>query len=255
MNCVNFLAELFEEGKSYSSLNTARCTLSTFLINGSGLTIGNSSTVKRFMKGVFELKPPIPRYKFIWDISIVFDFLSFYYPNEDIPLSVLSFKCVMLLALASMQRVQTLHSIDIDNVLFTDGFVSIPIFKLLKHFRAKSHKLVVTLKFFEENPAICPALTLKHYIERTRLIREQYKQLFISFQKPYKPVSKSTLSRWITTVMEEAGLDVSHYRAHSTRAASSSSARDSNVPIDDIIKIAGWSNAKIFNKFYDKVIL
>ena len=44
-----------------------------------------------------------------------------YYPNEDLPLDVLTYKCVMLLALASMQRVLTLHSIEINNILFCYG--------------------------------------------------------------------------------------------------------------------------------------
>lgn len=126
LNCVEFLTELFHDNKSYSALNTARSALSTFLTNDSGLTIGCSPIIKRFMKGVFELKPPRPRYTFIWDVSIVLNFLT-NYPSEDIPLSILTYKCVMLLALASMQRVQTLKSIDVENIIFMEGLVSIPI--------------------------------------------------------------------------------------------------------------------------------
>ena len=99
--CVSFLTHLFNLGKGYSVLNTARSALSTFLINSFGLTIGNSPLIKRFMKGAFELRPSQPRYNYIWDVSIVFDFLRNYYPNEIIPLKVLTLKCVMLLALSS----------------------------------------------------------------------------------------------------------------------------------------------------------
>lgn len=255
VNCVHFLTALFDEGKCYSALNTARSALSTFLSNDSGLTIGNSPSVKRFMKGVFELKPPVPRYKFIWDVSIVLNFLSSYFPNEDIPLSVLTFKCVMLLALASMQRVQTLKAIEVPNIVFMDDLVMIPIYKLLKQSNLKNYKFVIKLKYYTENVKICPSLTLKHYIERTNLLRGESKQLFISFLKPYKPVCQATISRWIKTVMIEAGINTSYFKAHSTRAAASSSARDNNIPVDEILQIAGWSNATIFKKFYDKVVL
>ena len=116
VNCVNFLSELFTSGKSYSALNSARSALSTFIVNDYGLTIGNSASVKRFMKGVFELKPPLPRYQFIWDVSIVLDFLYHYSPNEELHLNVLTCKCVMLLALSSMQRVQTLEAINVSDI-------------------------------------------------------------------------------------------------------------------------------------------
>lgn len=252
--CVHFLTELFEQGKSYSTLNTARCALSTFLVNKAGITIGNCANIKRFMKGVFELRPPMPRYKFIWDVSIVLDYLC-NFPNEEIQLNVLSYKCVMLLALCSLQRVQTLHSINVYDIRFEYDRVYIPIFKLLKNFTAKRNKLVITLKHFDSNSAICPALTLKEYIRRTVPIRGKSKQLFISFQKPHNPVSKSSLSRWISTVMEEAGIDITQFKSHSTRAAASSAAKANDIPIDEIINTAGWSNAAVFHKFYDKVVL
>ena len=42
---------------------------------------------------------------------------------------------------------------------------------------------------------------------------------------------------------------------HSTRAAAASSARDNNMPVDDILRIGGWLNAKVFLRFYFKVTL
>ena len=38
--------------------------------------------------------------------------------------------------------------------------VFINIYKLLKYFTVKRNKLVVSLKYFDENPSIYPALTL-----------------------------------------------------------------------------------------------
>ena len=163
--CVDFLTKLFEEEKSYSALNSARCSLSTFLVKPCGTTIGNCIIVKRFMKGVFELRPSLPRYAFIWDVSVVLDFLSNFHPNEELPLSVLTHKCVMLLALASMQRVQTLHSIEVDNIFFMHDMISIPIYKLLKQFNVRRNKLVISLKYFNQDPAICAALTLSLYFK------------------------------------------------------------------------------------------
>lgn len=83
---ISFLTHLYNQGVGYSALNTARSALSTIL-NCQGTTIGNFPSVKRFVKGVFELRPTKPRYYFIWDVNIVLNFLKNFYPNQDIPLS------------------------------------------------------------------------------------------------------------------------------------------------------------------------
>lgn len=56
------------------------------------------------MKGVFNQKPSLPRYKSVWDVSEVFKWLQ---KNDidDINLNSLTLKTVMLLALLSEQRV------------------------------------------------------------------------------------------------------------------------------------------------------
>ena len=65
------------------------------------------------MKGVIELKPPLPRYNYIWDANIVIEFLKTFYPNSSLLLSILTYKLVMLLALSSSQRAQTLRMINV----------------------------------------------------------------------------------------------------------------------------------------------
>ena len=63
---VNFLAELYEDGSGYSALNTAKSALSTTLDVIKCVTdsesFGTHPLVSRFMKGVFETRPSLPRY-------------------------------------------------------------------------------------------------------------------------------------------------------------------------------------------------
>lgn len=206
------------------------------------------------MKGIFEMKPPSIRYEFIWDVDVVLKFLSNLYPNEDIPLDYLTHKLVMLLALATKQRAQTLHVISIKDIRITDNVIVIHIKKLLKHSRQGNLKQSLILKPYVD-PSICVVKTMNEYIKRTEDIRGNYNQLFISFQKPHKPVSRDSISRWIKKVLLEAGIDTSMFKAHSTRAASSSAAKRDCVPIEEIMKSAGWSNSNTFHKFYDKIII
>ena len=99
-----FLTELFDAGEGYSAINTARSALSSFITNEAGTTIGNFPSVKRFMKGVFALRPSLPRYNFIWDANIVLEYLKIFYPYEGMSLFIPTHKLVMLLALATAQR-------------------------------------------------------------------------------------------------------------------------------------------------------
>ena len=70
-NVLTFLTELFHNGLGYSCLNTARCALSSFLQLGSSISIGSHPLVRRFFKGVFILRPALPRYNITWDVNIV----------------------------------------------------------------------------------------------------------------------------------------------------------------------------------------
>ena len=65
---------------------------------------------------------------------------------------------------------------------------------------------------------LCPVFVLK-YLNRTEAIRGNKKCLFISYVKPYGPVSKDSKSRWLKSVMILAGVDCSVYKPHSIRSA------------------------------------
>ena len=254
LSVVAFLTFLYNNGLGYSSINTARCALSTILINYHGATVGSSALVKRFVKGIFELRPPIARYEYIWDVNIVLEYLKNFSPDEDLPLDMLTYKLVMLMALSSKQRVQTIQAITIENIKFFDNVVIIPIRSLIKTSNARKYKFALELKKYSD-PSICILHTLRVYLNKTSEIRGSYKQLFVSFLKPFKPVSKDTISRWIKLVLFEAGIDTTIFKAHSTRSASCSAAKRDNVPLDLILQSAGWSSCQTFRKYYDRVIV
>ena len=59
--------------------------------------IGEHILVSRFMNGVFNLRPPQPRYSKMWDINKVLIFLKGFGGNEDPTLRQLTLKIAMLL--------------------------------------------------------------------------------------------------------------------------------------------------------------
>ena len=63
-------------------------------------------------------------------------------------------------------------------------------------------------------------------------------------------VSTDTISRWLKTVLKLAG--IKEFSGSSARAAFSSAASKASMSVDAILEAAGWSNAKTFQKYYNK---
>ena len=111
----------------------------------------------------------------------------------------------------------------------------------------------LVLPAFPADKRLCVITCLDAYIAKTETVRNtQNTRLFLSYTKPYHPVTKNTLSRWVKYVMEKSRIDINMLRSHSTRSASTSAALRSGVPIDIIMKVAGWSTKCTFARFYNK---
>ena len=96
--------------------------------------------------------------------------------------------------------------------------------------------------------------TLRAYLERTGPLRGGESRLFVSFIKPHKAVTSSTIARWLRTMLELSGIDSSIFGAHSTRSTSTSAAARGGVTLEDILKAANWSSESVFQKFYHKEV-
>ena len=145
------------------------------------------------MKGIFNLRPPLPRYTFIWDVKRVLDYLSQLFPLSDLSLKELTLKCAALIALATAQRAQTLVALDISHMKCHENVVTFNIQDLLKTSGPKRPSFEVIISPFTRKE-ICPVYTLKHYIIKTKYSRKSTK-LFISY-KTFKSVTTCSLARW-----------------------------------------------------------
>jgi hypothetical protein len=101
-------------------LNTARSALSSIIILPNNLSFGNHPSVCRFLKGVYETRPTLPKHQDIWDVNTFLDFLKTLHPVEGLCLKDLTLKVTMLLALTSAQRCQTLQALSIENMRLAD---------------------------------------------------------------------------------------------------------------------------------------
>ncbi|XP_024879664.1 uncharacterized protein LOC112459668 isoform X1 [Temnothorax curvispinosus] len=248
---VKFLTIEFDNGASYGSLNGMRSAISLIL----GSEVGQNEVIKRFFKGLSKLRPPKPKYDSTWDPSLVLDYFRDL-RNEDLALDKLSKKLVSLLALVTGQRIQTLSSIDVRNIVTKENLIEIKIPERIKTSKPGKYQPVLTLPCYKENLNICPVNTLQCYLKRTKELRKDITSLFISFKKPFKKASTQTLSRWVKDVLQESGIDTDIFSAHSTRHASTSAAKRKGINIDVIRKSAGWTErSATFTKFYDRPIV
>ena len=76
------MAELFEQRYQYRLVGNHRSEISAFHEGVDGKSIGENPQVSSLIMGIFNQRPPQPRYIFIWDIQLVLDYLKKHFPDN-----------------------------------------------------------------------------------------------------------------------------------------------------------------------------
>lgn len=255
---VEFLTTLYDEGLSYSSINSARCALSAILDSPDSVhhTFGGHPDVKRFMKGVFQSRPPLPRYSKTWDVNLVLQYIGTMGNSQELSLKDLTLKLVMLVALTTAQRGQSLHLLDTLNMVQEETAYTFLLDSNLKQSKPgrSTSELVVKLYAYPHDRNLCVVNACSVYLDKTKSLRGSESHLLITHQKPHKRASRDTIRRWIQQMMLKAGISINVYKPHSTRSAAASKAKVNNASLAEIMQTAGWSSAATFARFYDREI-
>lgn len=252
---LDYLTHLFDKQHSYSSLNTARSALSSLGIKLESYTAGTHPLVVRFLKGVYNIRPPIPRYSKIWDVDIVLRYLQKLSPVRHLSLKDLTLKLVMLMALTNAARIHTINMLSVTGLLKLKSEFVLKLDGLVKQSQPGKQFNALHFKAYPPDRRLCVYFVMKEYLKRTKIIRSDTEsKLLLSYVKPHNAVSKDTVARWVKTVMARSGIDTNVFKPHSVRSAATSKASAKDVPIDEIMRTAGWSSAGTFQKFYNKPI-
>jgi len=185
-----FLASLLSQGATYGTLNTARSAVS--LVNTTDLS--TSRPIRRYLKGVFRLRPPTPRYEHTWEVGTVLRNLETWWPLEDLLLQKLSTRLTLLLALCTAQKVQTLNAISVDYIYETDTGLVIEIPALVKQSRPGATQPLLQLPTYPQKQ-LCAAQTLRFYLQKTQPLRGHTAELFLSTRPPHGPASRDSIRR------------------------------------------------------------
>ena len=197
---LGFLTGLFDKEYSYSVINIARSALSAFGIVINNVSVGENATIIRLLKSVYNLRPPKPKSAKTWVVSKVLSFLQKLSPAKFISLKELTLKLAMLIALSSACRVQSLHLLSTVNI--QKSFKSYAVFfeGLIKQNRPGWSENCLLLFSYPPDRRLCGIFVLNEYLKRTARLRNNCNKLFISYIKPFGPVTKDTISRWLKTL-------------------------------------------------------
>ena len=249
---LEFLSELYDTGCGYSALNTARSALSSIVtLSDWNASLGEHHLVRRFLKGVYNSRPSTPKYTSTWDVSVVLTYLKSLSPSHKLDLQTLTCKLITLCFLVTGQRCQTIHLMDLRYMHVGKASYKFYTPHLVKHSRPGTSQPLLVLPSYPPDRRLCVTTYLKQYLKQTKELRDCNK-VFISYIKPHKSVTRSTIARWVKTTLSKAGIDTNVFGAHSTRAASTTACANQQVPLDLIMKTAGWSQTCTFTKFYKK---
>ena len=125
---------------------------------------------------------------------------------------------------------------------------------LTKTRRSGGPREVLHPKFTDDR--ICPVSILSLYLKvsQKHCIQSDEKQLlFVAVKRLHKAVA-ATISRWLQEILCRATVHTNIFKAHSTRTASTSTAKVQGVSTVDIMKAANWTKESIFTWFYYKPV-
>lgn len=207
--------------------------------------MGQDPLLCRLLRGMHLTRPPGPLYSSLWDVSTIFALLQGWPDNDDLSLKQLSAKLALLLCLLSFRRVSDVRAFDYDGVSFSPQGVTFAVSR-----RTKTHCTSVSYPYLSADPSLCVVRCLSSYLARTESsCSPSAHKLLISFVKPFKPVSCTTIARWIRWLLTLAAIDRS-FGAHSVRGAAASAADSAGGSIADIMRVADWSRESTFRTFY-----
>ena len=245
---LDFLTDLYDKGFSYSAINSARSALSSYVYLDN-YQVGNHPLISRLVKGVYQLRTPMPKYKNTWDTDKLVNFFKNQEDSLNLHLKEHTQKLCALLMLESTQRVQTIHLVKIQHIFIHERGCTILIPEKLKTTRPNYHQKPLQIERKAEEK-ICPVACLEQYLDRTKTLRGNSDNLLVCHSKPHRPASKDTVARWLKEVLPKAGIE--GFDAHSFRSASSSSLLRKGVPLNTILEKGGWTNAQTFHRFYNR---
>ena len=145
-------------------------------------------------------------------------------------------------------RAHELAALDLSCALIKQDMCKFSIPIHVKNARPYHPPREIVLTKYQQDRAICVIQCVNNYLARTKGIR-QGNHLLVSYIKPHKAISSQTVSTWLCTAIQQTGVDWS-FKGHSTRAAATSEAAGSGIPLELVLYAVDWSSARTFEHYH-----
>ena len=165
--------------------------------------------------------------------------------DKDLSDKEFTLKLAMMLALTLTSRYPEISYSNINFTVKTEGKYIFSFNKLTKVCCRSKSQPTLTFQEFEQDKSLC-CFSVR-YLYRGRTGKK-------SFVKPHNEVVNSTILGCMKEVLKQSAINAEHFKARSTRSASSSKAQMSRPPVEQIFKRGNWSTKFIWQKFYNKNI-
>ena len=205
------------------------------------------------MRGFRRERPSLPRYEETFDARVVLDWIETNWPsNESLSLADLRTKAIVLLRITSLKRSRDIAKMVKASIEEAqDGSCS---FRMLDEKRPdgvgeQSRRYPI----FKNNlrPAICAWQALQEYLARTQGLAGANLDTVFRWLDRDKPLGKDAIAKLSDGVLRDAGIP-GHFRAHSFRMAGASLMINQGVPVQDVLRIGGWTSMEVFQRFYNR---
>ena len=145
-------------------------------------TFGECQKVSKIWKGIFKLRPTLPKYAVIFDADIILTYMDMLPNNSSLLLGNLSKKLCILLCLLSNQRCQNIASLDLNFGIHSSVKFTFAINKVMKTTKPGKHQQPIQYYSYQENERLS-------VVNWTELIRENIESQpiqLISYACPYQ---------------------------------------------------------------------
>ena len=147
---------LFNYGNEYRTINLHRSAISAFHEYIDGLPAGKYPRICSLVSGVFNLRPPKPRYMFVWDLKQVLDFLKEKFgDNDQLSNKKLTLKVTILLTLTTSSRISAVHILDLNHMIKTSDHYEFKFHKSHKSWRRCESPSSLKIYAFPSDKALC----------------------------------------------------------------------------------------------------
>lgn len=265
-DCVNFLTYKYHKGAAYRTIAGYRSMMSSVLPPVDRFPVGQHPYVIRLLRGVYNERPPEKRLVPEWDLLLVLGMLKEtpFEPLKRASIKHLTWKTCFLIAVTSFRRCSDLQSLRLGEGCVNVQSKGVTFVRqgLSKQDRPNHTPSHVFIPAFSDNKKLDPKRCLAVYLKRTEEFRRQDEkdetQLFLSVNKPHKPVSRQTISKWIVNTIKFAYKQkhktVDNVKGHSTRSIGPSWALFKGVSMRSIMESADWARESTFVKHYLKTV-